>query len=138
MLLDFWAVWCGPCIATFPHLRSWHEEHKDLVIIGVTNYYGYAWNEKSQRAERGEEKVEPQTEQEMLVQFAKKYELKHPFAIQNQEGEASRALSKHYAVQGIPQTVLIDRAGKVRMIRVGSGEESAHDTEEMIAKLLAE
>ena len=36
VLIDFWAVWCGPCIATFPHLREWRDKYSDkgLVIIG--------------------------------------------------------------------------------------------------------
>ena len=46
-------------------------------------------------------------------------------------------LSERYGVSGIPQMVLIDREGKVRMIRVGSGEANAHDLETLIEELLA-
>jgi thiol-disulfide isomerase/thioredoxin len=136
VLLDFWAVWCGPCIATFPHLREWQEKYADkgLVIVGLTRYYNFTWDESAGRPTRapGEEKVTPEKEREMLVKFAEFHKLHHRFAIQK-----DNALSEYYVVTGIPHVVLIDREGKIRLIRVGSGDKNAQDIHEMLEKLLA-
>jgi thiol-disulfide isomerase/thioredoxin len=136
VLLDFWAVWCGPCIATFPHLREWHEKYADkgLVIIGLTNYYNFTWDDTAGRATRaqGEEKVTPEKEREMLVKFAESHNLHHRFAIQK-----DKSLAEYYAVSGIPHVVVIDRAGKIRLIRVGSGDKNAKDIGEMLEELIA-
>src|SRR5262245_30293331 len=66
VVLDFWAIWCGPCINTFPHLREWNAKYGDkgLVMIGVTSYYDYKWNDDEgycARAAKGEE-VTPEQE----------------------------------------------------------------------------
>jgi len=137
VLLDFWSIWCGPCIATFPHLREWHEKYaeKGLVIIGLTRYYGYTWDDEAGRPKRAanREDVTPEQEQEMLVKFAENHNLHHRFAIQK-----GSALSEYYAVSGIPHVVVIDREGKIRLFRIGSGEKNAKDVAEMIEKLIAD
>ncbi|MFM7072585.1 MAG: TlpA family protein disulfide reductase, partial [Planctomycetota bacterium] len=58
VLLDFWAVWCSPCVASLPKLDEWHQRWsaKGLVIIGLTQYYNFSWDERAERPARGEGK----------------------------------------------------------------------------------
>ena len=62
------------------------------------------------------------------------HELRHGFVL-NAKGSA---YNKQLAVSGIPQVVLLDKRGVVRMIKVGSSPRNAKALEEMIEKLLAE
>jgi thiol-disulfide isomerase/thioredoxin len=134
VLLDFFAVWCGPCIATFPHLREWQDKFGDdgFQIIGVSNYQNYGWNDELSRAQR-EPGITPDKERDDLAKFAKHYELPYPIAL-----TPDRSLQEHYLISGIPHVVLIDRAGKVRLHRVGSGEQNARDLEHAIEECLKE
>jgi thiol-disulfide isomerase/thioredoxin len=128
-------VWCGPCIATFPHLREWQEKYGDdgLVIIGMTRYYNYGWDEENDRPVQVPT-ISPEEERAAMEKFAEHYELEHRFAITPEQSTFQEA----YGVTGIPQAVLIDQEGKVRLIRVGSGEANARDIEQLLEKLLGE
>ena len=134
VLIDFWAVWCGPCIATFPHLREWQDKYSDkgLVIIGATRYYSYDWDDATNRIKKVEN-LSTEDERAAMSRFAQYHELKHRFMVMPKDS----TFSKKYGVTGIPQAVLIGRDGKVQMIRVGSGEANAHDLEAKIEELLA-
>ena len=134
ILLDFWAMWCGPCIATFPHLREWREEFgdEDFEIVGVTTYYNYEWDEKAKRASQAKEDVSNWNERDTIKKFLDHHKLKHPVLLTPKESE----MSSEYGVRGIPHVVLIDQNGIVQLVKTGAGKETASAIHNKIKELL--
>jgi hypothetical protein len=102
-----------------------------LVIVGVTKRYKMDWDAEAKRPKRAEE-LEPEKEDAATIEFARHHGLKHRLAVVEDS-----SLSEKYAVTGIPQAVLIDQTGTIRLIKVGSGEANAHALESEIRKLLS-
>lgn len=136
VLLDFWAVWCGPCIKSFPHLRHLSETYKKdgLEVLGVTTYFNYHWDKNAGRASRANKIISQKEENVMLEQFAKEHKL--PYRVMAISKQGWQQASKDYGVRGIPTAVVIDRAGNVRMVRVGASEANAKALEDEIKRLL--
>jgi thiol-disulfide isomerase/thioredoxin len=140
VLLDFWAVWCGPCIRTFPHLIEWNKEFKDkgLEIVGVTMYNSEMGKKFAFDKEKGRlvsaESLTKDEEQKLLKDFADHHKLS--YLLQPLSKDEWATVTKEYKIEGIPQLVVIDRKGIVRMVKVGSGDENAKAVEKMIKELL--
>ena len=90
VVLDFWATWCAPCIATMPHLINLVEKFKakPIQFIAVTDE-----NEST------------------VTDFLKQRTLKAWVGL-----DTDRSAFEAYGVRGIPYTVIVDRDGKIATI----------------------
>jgi thiol-disulfide isomerase/thioredoxin len=125
ILLDFWATWCGPCLAAFPSLTEWHETfQKDgLEILGITKYTGEAEGFS----------VDKPAEIEFLKRFKKANRLPYNFVVAKNNTNQTA-----YGAGSIPTTVLIDRKGIVRYVETGTSRSREEEVRQEIEKLLAE
>jgi thiol-disulfide isomerase/thioredoxin len=109
VVLDFWAMWCAPCLKAFPYLREWQSAYADkgLAILGVTRFYG-----------RSDDKEDLNREQEWqaLQEFKRKHQLRYPFAVGQMDDVTNE---ERYRIRGLPATILIDRRGIVRAVSRG-------------------
>jgi peroxiredoxin len=105
VVLDFWATWCGPCVAGFPHIDALAKKYADkgVKVFGL--------NQKEDK--------------ETIDNFLKEKNLTVPVLLDPGE------IADKYTVKGIPQTVIIGKDGVVKHVHIGygPGEENEWDKE---------
>jgi peroxiredoxin len=91
VMINFWASWCGPCRQEMPLLESIYKKYNKLgfTMLGVN--------------------VEPDSN--AANAWLKETPVSFPILYDTQS-----KVSKLYDVAGMPTSVIIDRAGKVRLI----------------------
>ncbi|KXJ98563.1 MAG: thioredoxin-like protein [Acidobacteria bacterium OLB17] len=125
VLLDFWAIWCVPCIEAMPDLKEWHEMFaKDgFEIIGITRYYG---DSEGLPANKKDELA-------LIKAFREKHKMPYDIAAAlDQRNQLA------YGATRLPTAVILDRKGVVRFVESGTSPQRLAQIEAAIKKLLEE
>jgi peroxiredoxin len=94
VLLDFWATWCGPCVAEIPNVKANYEKYHDkgVEVLGISLDRDKAPLNKFIETRK--------------IPWSQVYD-----ADQGKEGNATR-----YGVQAIPFVLLIGKDGKIAAV----------------------
>lgn len=122
LLVNIWGTWCGPCIAEMPHLIELQNKHGDqgFEVIGLN-------------IGDGSGTPEPLDD---IKEFVAKQKLNYTIAI------ASNAVTNQFyqitKKQVVPQTMLVDREGKLRGVFVGGGPRIFDSLKQNVEKVVSE
>ncbi|MCA9213384.1 MAG: TlpA family protein disulfide reductase, partial [Planctomycetales bacterium] len=113
VVLDFWATWCGPCVASLPRVMEVAAGFDDDVVLIAVN-----------------QQEDPDDIKTFLAS--------HDWDSLTVALDADLVAGRSYRVEGIPHTVIIDREGIVRNVHVGASADLATALSDEIEATLAE
>ncbi len=117
-VFEFWATWCGPCIAAMPHLTSLQAKYPDVRFVGI------AASEHGDSAEKDLEKVTAFVEK-------KGDGMGYRVVFAGDQAKMNNPYMKAAGRNGIPCTFIIDQRSRVAWI----GHPSSMD--EPLTKIVA-
>jgi thiol-disulfide isomerase/thioredoxin len=101
IILNFWAVWCGPCRAELKGLEQFQADHSELVVLTA---------------------VDAAADSKDLRDLIREQGLKSL-----RIAPAPKRLMERFGAFGFPNTFIIDEKGFVRIEQLGGGPGIAHD-----------
>jgi peroxiredoxin len=95
VLVDFWATWCGPCVAEIPAIRAHYDKYHaaGFEVVGVSL----------------------DDDPAALREFVAEKEIPWPVILDSRDPRAS--LADRYGIKAIPAMFLVGRDGKVVSVR---------------------
>jgi thiol-disulfide isomerase/thioredoxin len=98
-VLDFWAVWCGPCVSSFPGMKRVVEKYQDDPSVEF--FFVNTWENEEDKRKNALDYI---TEKD------------YPFhVLLDTEDEVVSA----FKVRGIPTKFIVDKKGNIRFTKIG-------------------
>lgn len=109
VILDFWATWCGPCLASFPGMQKAVEKYKDDPEVAFL--FVNTW-ESSNSAEEREEKLNSFIEKNNYTFHVLLDSPTHP-------GSNNFQWVEEFGINGIPTKIILGPDGNIRFKKIG-------------------
>ncbi len=122
LLVNIWGTWCGPCRAEMPHLVEMQDKFKGqgFEVIGLNIGDGSGGEEPN----------------ELIEPFVEKMKLNYTIA--RSRNDSTVKFFQVTRMDGVPQTLLIDREGRLRNIFHGGGNKVIDSMHQYVDKTMAE
>lgn len=99
VVLDFWATWCGPCIASMPHLKEYYQKYAGkFEVVGVVN----------------------DSEEAAWEKMVKDMELPWINVINPKGVSKEKDLTNVYGIEGFPTYIILNKEGKIHKEYLGA------------------
>jgi peroxiredoxin len=112
VVLDFWALWCGPCVAALPTVDQLAAKFADRDVAFFAVNLG--------------------DDEDEIREFLEKEKLKLPVAV-----DPESELGKLFGADSIPMTIIIDKQGVVQVVSIGYEDDLEQKLTEKIEAVLA-
>lgn len=113
VVLDFWASWCGPCVAALPQYIAATDEFEQTEAIFVA--------------------VNLEETRERIHEFLERQNLEPTVAL-----DRGSVIARRFGVSGIPHSVVLGKGNVIKHVTVGLQENLKQKTHDRIHALLEE
>ncbi|PKG84675.1 thioredoxin [Colwellia sp. 75C3] len=109
--VDFWASWCGPCVKSFPWMNKLQQQYQDQGFTVIS--------------------INLDADKTKASQFLKDNPASFAVIYDNKG-----TIAKHFAIQGMPTSMLISRDGEIKYRHSGFFSGKINQYEDEIKQLL--